>query len=141
MSKDHRHDHDHDHDPESASEMAAELRAEALESLLVERGLLTSEAIDRQVENHRIKLGRHLAAGKVPEISARLRIHLPTYRHVLENRLRSEVDELRAILAVRPVVLLDYETNTDVADLARPLSHAGLVAAWVHGEWPGGRGR
>jgi hypothetical protein len=28
-------------------------------------------------------------------------------------------------------VLLDYETNCDVEDLSRPLSHAGLVAGFL----------
>ena len=36
----------------------------------------------------------------------------------------------------RPVVLLDYETNGDVEDLSRPLSHAALVKCHLEGEWP-----
>ena len=40
------------------------------------------------------------------------------------------VRRLRELLDQQPVVLLDYETNEDVADVTRPLSHAGLVKGW-----------
>jgi hypothetical protein len=33
----------------------------------------------------------------------------------------------------RTVLLLDYETNCDVEDLSRPLSHAGLIAQRLGG--------
>lgn len=67
---------------------------------------------------------------------ARYRIYLPAYRWVLENRLAREVEQLRAALRDRPVVLLDYETNADVNDLSRPLSHAALVRHFLNGTWP-----
>ena len=45
MQDDHDHDHDHDHDAtEAPSEI--ELRVKALESLLVEKGLVDSAALD-----------------------------------------------------------------------------------------------
>jgi hypothetical protein len=34
------------------------------------------------------------------------------------------------------VVLLDYETNTDLDDLSRPLSHAALVVRYLDSCWP-----
>jgi len=34
------------------------------------------------------------------------------------------------------VYLQDYETNVDVDDPARPLSHAGLVKLYVEDAWP-----
>ena len=43
----------------------------------------------------------------------------------------------RAEMARHDIVLLDYETNTDVTDLSKPLSHASLVRAYLMGEWPG----
>jgi hypothetical protein len=33
-------------------------------------------------------------------------------------------------------VLLDYETNGDVEDLSRPLSHAALVKHYLEEKWP-----
>jgi hypothetical protein len=67
---------------------------------------------------------------------ARYRIYLPAYRWVLENRLVSEVGRLREDAATRTVVLLDYETNSDVEDLSRPLSHAALIKYFLEGQWP-----
>ena len=67
---------------------------------------------------------------------ARLRIYLPAYRWVLENRLAAEVGRLRDEAAARTVVLLDYETNGDVEDLSSPLSHAALVKYYLEGKWP-----
>lgn len=44
------HDHDHDHDPRAT-------RTEALEMLLIERGLITSEAIDKIIERYATDVG------------------------------------------------------------------------------------
>jgi hypothetical protein len=65
--------------------------------------------------------------------AARRQIYLPCYRWVLDGPAREVVDELRAISADRNVVLLDYTTNGDVADLSNPLSHAALVALHLAG--------
>jgi nitrile hydratase len=50
----HDHDHDHDHDghhhPRPASDV--ELRARALEALLVEKGLVSSDAIDAVIDRY-----------------------------------------------------------------------------------------
>ncbi|MDB6175559.1 MAG: hypothetical protein JWL59_4870 [Chthoniobacteraceae bacterium] len=67
---------------------------------------------------------------------ARLQIYLPSYRWVLDHCLQAEVRELKNLAASREVVLLDFETNCDVDDISRPLSHAGLVAAYLAGTWP-----
>ena len=56
MADDHAHDHDHDHDhTEPPSEV--ELRVKALESLLVEKGLADSEAIDTLIDAYENKIG------------------------------------------------------------------------------------
>jgi hypothetical protein len=70
-------------------------------------------------------------------LDARHRIYLPTYRWVLDNCLTAELEQLKAEMARHDIVLLDYETNADVADLSKPLSHASLVASYLRGEWPG----
>jgi len=70
-------------------------------------------------------------------IEARHAIYLPAYRLVLERHLQHELGELRRLAdSEAGVVLLDFETNTDVDDPARPLSHAGLVMHWLQGTWP-----
>jgi nitrile hydratase subunit alpha len=54
VSADHGHHHDHHH-PRPRSE--AELRAEALEALLAERGLVSTDAIDAVVELYESEIG------------------------------------------------------------------------------------
>ena len=82
---------------------------------------------------HREGLGGERLLGY---LEARKRVYLPTYRWVLENRLAEEVARLRRLVAEGPIVLLDYETNCDVEDLRKPLSHAGLVMAYLEGRYP-----
>jgi len=67
---------------------------------------------------------------------ARFQIYLPAYKWVLEHRLSAEVEQLRRLAADKPLVLLDYETNSDVENLASPLSHASLVIHYLNGRWP-----
>ena len=56
MSHDHDHDHDdHHHHPQRRSEV--ELRAEALEALLAEKGLVSTDAIDAVVEHYENDVG------------------------------------------------------------------------------------
>ncbi len=52
----HDHDHDHQHDEGSALPPIA-LRVKALESLLVEKGYVDPEALDRIVETYETKIG------------------------------------------------------------------------------------
>ncbi|MEM9071775.1 MAG: hypothetical protein AAGE52_24915 [Myxococcota bacterium] len=61
-------------------------------------------------------------------LDARRRIYLPTYTWVLENCLAEELKQLNALRKEQDLVLLDYETNTDIENLAKPLSHAGVIA-------------
>eukprot|EP00456_Euglypha_rotunda_P007808 TRINITY_DN1143_c0_g1_i3.p1 TRINITY_DN1143_c0_g1~~TRINITY_DN1143_c0_g1_i3.p1 ORF type:complete len:189 (+),score=29.10 TRINITY_DN1143_c0_g1_i3:13-579(+) len=65
---------------------------------------------------------------------ARLKIYLPAYRWILDNHLGSELAALRRLPGT--LVLLDYETNSDVNDLSKPLSHASLVKYYLEGTWP-----
>ena len=51
----HHHDHDHDHDHSHLAEV--ELRVRALESILVEKGLIDPAALDLIVETYETKIG------------------------------------------------------------------------------------
>jgi nitrile hydratase len=55
----HHHDHDHDHQ-EVPSDLA--LRVKALESLLVEKGLVDPAALDAVIETMETRVGPHLGA-------------------------------------------------------------------------------
>ncbi|MBW4623028.1 MAG: hypothetical protein KME17_27170 [Cyanosarcina radialis HA8281-LM2] len=68
-------------------------------------------------------------------LAARILIYLPTYRWVLENRLRELVAQLKQLAQTETVVLLDYETNADVENLKKPLSHAQLVKLYIEGNY------
>lgn len=70
---------------------------------------------------------------------ARRLIYLPTYQWVLVNRLQEELMQLKEQAEKQMVILLDYETNCDLANLSHPLSHAGLVKRYLEEQWPDSR--
>ena len=70
-------------------------------------------------------------------IEARKQIYIPTYRWVLENKVGHIIERLReASNSGKTIVLLDYDTNADVEDAKKPLSHASLVKAYAEGIYP-----
>ena len=58
---------------------------------------------------------------------ARRRIYLPSYHWVLKNCLKNELKQLYSLANNQLVILLDYDTNENVDDLSRPLSHASII--------------
>ena len=71
-------------------------------------------------------------------LSARKLIYLPSYKWVLDHRVRHLIDQLREISEKGTLILLDYETNPDVWDASSPLSHASLIKAYIEGTYPVG---
>jgi hypothetical protein len=67
---------------------------------------------------------------------ARREIYLPSYKWILEQRLQDLLGQLKQLSLTTAVLLLDYETNCDIADLSSPLSHASLVKRYLDGDWP-----
>ncbi|MFM7364290.1 MAG: DUF6939 family protein [Cuspidothrix sp.] len=67
---------------------------------------------------------------------ARRQIYLPSYLWVMENCLQNLIGNLKEILVNKTVVLLDYETNCEIENLSRPLSHAGLIKLYIEDNWP-----
>lgn len=97
------------------------------------RGLKRTVARLGQVLGHRAGLaGERLLSYR----EARREIYLPSYHWVLTHKLHAEVAALRRLVEAGPVVLLDYETNCDLDDLRRPLSHASLVQRFIEDRWP-----
>lgn len=91
----------------------------------------TMKNIKRTVRTHGRCKG-HLYGDRLLEyIEARKLIYLPSYQWVLENKLQDLCRKLKSLSSQRTVVLLDYETNSDVEDWSKPLSHASLVKAYV----------
>jgi hypothetical protein len=66
---------------------------------------------------------------------ARRQIYLPSYKWVLDNRVQNLIHELQKLVAEKTVILLDYETNSEIDNLSRPLSHAGLIKLYLEGNW------
>ena len=93
--------------------------------------ITTMKGIKRTVRRLGPPLGHRLNGHLLGYEQARRSIYLPTYRWMLDHRATDLVAELRELNAERTVVLLDYTTNGDVADLTRPLSHAALIAQRV----------
>jgi len=72
-------------------------------------------------------------------IEARKQIYIPTYRWVLENKVANIIERLKAANDEgKTIVLLDYDTNADVENAKKPLSHASLIKAYVEGIYPYG---
>lgn len=71
-------------------------------------------------------------------IEARKQIYLPTYRWMLEHKVGTIIDRLREASQTKTIILLDYDTNGDVGNPRKPLSHAALVKAFVEGTYPYG---
>lgn len=70
-------------------------------------------------------------------IEARKQIYIPTYKWMLENRAASIIERLRkASNSGKTIILLDYDTNADVENAHKPLSHASLIKAYVEGSYP-----
>jgi nitrile hydratase subunit alpha len=57
MSDHHEHDHDHDHPEPGSSLPEPDLRVRALESLLVEKGLVDPAALDALIDTYETKVG------------------------------------------------------------------------------------
>ena len=71
-------------------------------------------------------------------IEARKQIYILTYKWVLENKVANIIERLREASKTKTIVLLDYDTNADVENAKKPLSHASLIKAYVEGVYPYG---
>ena len=69
-------------------------------------------------------------------IEARQQIYIPTYRWMLEHKAMDIIEKLRRAAKEKTIVLLDYNTNCNVNDPSKPLSHAYLVKAYAEGLYP-----
>lgn len=72
-------------------------------------------------------------------LEARKKIYIPTYRWMLEHKAHNTIQYFRQFCTDNPdktIVLLDYQTNCDIEDLRKPLSHAFLIKAYIEGIHP-----
>jgi hypothetical protein len=69
-------------------------------------------------------------------LEARKLIYLPTYKWMLEHKAMNIIQRLRVASRTKTIVLLDYNTNSDVDNPSKPLSHAFLVKAFAENLYP-----
>lgn len=59
-----------------------------------------------------------------------------SYAWLLQNKTTSEVDQLIQIALRQDLVLLDFETNADIDNTKKPLSHAALIKKFIDKKYP-----
>lgn len=64
-------------------------------------------------------------------IEARKQIYIPTYQWVLENKVQDIVRRMAEASKTKTIILLDYDTNDDIENASKPLSHASLIKRYV----------
>lgn len=69
-------------------------------------------------------------------VEARKQIYIPSYLWVLEHKVQPIIERMREATLTKTIVLLDFDTNADVENTHKPLSHAALVKAYVEGNYP-----
>lgn len=94
----------------------------------------TMKGIKRTVRTHGRCLG-HKRGTKGIEllgyIEARKQIYLPSYFWMLENKCAEQIKKLRTMSQSRTVILLDYDTNAEIDNPTKPLSHASLICTFI----------
>lgn len=63
-------------------------------------------------------------------IDARKKIYIPSYNWMLENKCGEDLKIIRHHLG-ETIIFLDYDTNDDVEDTSKPLSHASLIKKYL----------
>lgn len=98
----------------------------------------TMRNIKRSVRKYGKPLGHRYGTELLSYADARWKIYLPTYLYVLENVsvVQCTIQKIRERLMKTDVVFLDYNTNCDVADYSKPLSHACLVKYYLESNYP-----
>ena len=69
-------------------------------------------------------------------IDARIKIYLPTYAWVLENKVQDVIMQLLLEAEKNDIVLLDFDINEDIQNTSKPLSHASLVKKYLEKKHP-----
>ena len=98
----------------------------------------TMKDIKRSVRKYGKPLGHKFGDKLLNYKDARWLIYLPTYLYVLENVpiVKDTLRKIQEKLKESDIVFLDYNTNCNIADYTKPLSHAGLVKLYLEGKYP-----
>lgn len=69
-------------------------------------------------------------------LTARKEIYLKVYGWVLDNKAQDTIQLLKEEAEKQDLVLLDYDTNGDIENTKKPLSHAALVKRYLEKKFP-----
>lgn len=92
------------------------------------------KGIKRTVRTHGRCLGHRKGVRGtelIEYINARKQIYVPSYFWMLENKCAEQIKKLRIMSKTKPVILLDYDTNDNIDDWRKPLSHASLIKRYI----------
>jgi len=132
VSDDHDHDHDHDHEGEEGSPLGeVQLRVQALESLLVDKGLVDPAALDVLIDTYENKIGPRNGARLV----ARAWVDPDFRRRLLDNGSAASAE--MGFLGRQTDSLIVVENTPDVHNLVvctlcscYPWAILGLPPVW-----------
>ena len=69
-------------------------------------------------------------------LTARKEIYLRAYGWLLDNKAHDVIQLFKAEAEKQDLVLLDFDTNGDIENTQRPLSHAALVKRYLEKKYP-----
>ena len=95
----------------------------------------TMKNLKRTVRTHGKCLGHQKGLGSkelLGYIEARKQIYVPSYNWMLENKCQKEIQYFKQLLNEgKTIVFLDYDTNGNIEDGSKPLSHAFLIKSYL----------
>lgn len=94
----------------------------------------TMKDLKRTCRTHGWCLGHKYGDELLEYIEARKKIYVPSYYYMLEHNCPKTVATIKKLSEERTVVLLDYDTNGDIEDSSKPLSHASLIKKYIEEE-------
>ena len=101
----------------------------------------TMENIKRTVRKYGKPRGHRYGNSLLNYEDARWEIYLPTYLYMLENvkSIRNTIEQMKLKFKDKIIIFLDYNTNCDICDYSKPLSHAYLLKLYIEGNYPKNR--
>ena len=95
----------------------------------------TMKNLKRTIRTHGKCLGHQKGLGSkelLGYLTARKDIYIPSYNWMLKNKCQKEIQYFKKLLDEgKTIVFLDYDTNENVFDSSKPLSHASLIKSYL----------
>ena len=95
----------------------------------------TMKNLKRTVRTHGRCIGHQKGIGSkelLGYLTARRDIYVPSYNWMLENKCQKEIQYFKELLDEgKTIVFLDYDTNENIFDPSKPLSHASLIKSYL----------